>query len=64
MFFIIDTEKVSGTNKVVLFWQVVITKCYHLFCNPCLQRIIETRHRKCPICAASFGANDIKPIYI
>ncbi|KAL7121003.1 hypothetical protein ACP275_02G156900 [Erythranthe tilingii] len=44
--------------------EVVITKCYHLFCNPCLQRIIETRHRKCPICAASFGANDIKPIYI
>ncbi|XP_073313890.1 E3 ubiquitin-protein ligase BRE1-like 1 [Primulina huaijiensis] len=44
--------------------EVVITKCYHLFCNPCLQRIIETRHRKCPVCAASFGANDVKPVYI
>ncbi|KAI3444762.1 hypothetical protein Pfo_001427 [Paulownia fortunei] len=44
--------------------EVVITKCYHLFCNPCVQRIIETRHRKCPVCAASFGANDIKPVYI
>ncbi|GFP80931.1 E3 ubiquitin-protein ligase bre1-like 1 [Phtheirospermum japonicum] len=44
--------------------EVVITKCYHLFCNPCVQKIIETRHRKCPVCAASFGANDVKPVYI
>lgn len=42
----------------------MITKCYHLFCNPCLQRIIETRHRKCPVCTASFGVNDVKPVYI
>ncbi|KVH97077.1 Zinc finger, RING/FYVE/PHD-type [Cynara cardunculus var. scolymus] len=44
--------------------EVVITKCYHLFCNVCVQKIIETRHRKCPLCAASFGANDVKPVYI
>ncbi|XP_042038402.1 E3 ubiquitin-protein ligase BRE1-like 1 isoform X4 [Salvia splendens] len=44
--------------------EVVITKCYHLFCNACLQRIIETRRRKCPVCAASFGVNDVKPVYI
>lgn len=44
--------------------EVVITKCYHLFCNPCVQRILETRHRKCPVCAAGFGANDVKPVYI
>ncbi|OWM81958.1 hypothetical protein CDL15_Pgr027156 [Punica granatum] len=44
--------------------EVVITKCYHLFCNTCIQRIIETRHRKCPFCAASFGPNDVKPVYI
>ncbi|XP_057980578.1 E3 ubiquitin-protein ligase BRE1-like 1 [Malania oleifera] len=44
--------------------EVVITKCYHLFCNPCIQRIIETRHRKCPMCAASFSPNDVKPVYI
>ncbi|XP_059633890.1 E3 ubiquitin-protein ligase BRE1-like 1 [Cornus florida] len=44
--------------------EVVITKCYHLFCNPCVQKIIETRHRKCPACGASFGANDVKPVYI
>ncbi|KAJ4827632.1 hypothetical protein Tsubulata_008249 [Turnera subulata] len=44
--------------------QVVITKCYHLFCNSCVQRIIESRHRKCPVCSASFGHNDVKPVYI
>lgn len=44
--------------------EVVITKCYHLFCNPCVQRIIEARNRKCPVCSASFGPNDVKPVYI
>ncbi|KAF5470011.1 hypothetical protein F2P56_010564 [Juglans regia] len=44
--------------------EVVITKCYHLFCNPCVQRIIGTRYRKCPTCATSFGSNDVKPVYI
>ncbi|KAK2650704.1 hypothetical protein Ddye_018193 [Dipteronia dyeriana] len=44
--------------------EVVITKCFHLFCNPCVQRITESRHRKCPVCAASFGPNDVKPVYI
>ncbi|OMP00714.1 Zinc finger, RING-type [Corchorus olitorius] len=45
--------------------EVVITKCYHLFCNPCVHKIItESRHRKCPVCSASFGANDVKPVYI
>ncbi|GAB2271016.1 ubiquitin-like modifier hub1 [Dionaea muscipula] len=44
--------------------EVVITKCYHLFCNHCVQRLIESRHRKCPTCATSFGPNDVKPVYI
>ncbi|GKV12797.1 hypothetical protein SLEP1_g23900 [Rubroshorea leprosula] len=44
--------------------EVVITKCYHLFCNPCVQRVTESRHRKCPVCAASFGPNDVKSVYI
>lgn len=44
--------------------EVVITKCYHLLCNPCVQKVIEMRHRKCPVCAASFGPNDVKPVYI
>ncbi|KAK9749189.1 hypothetical protein RND81_02G108100 [Saponaria officinalis] len=44
--------------------EVVITKCYHLLCDPCVQKVLKTRHRKCPVCAASFNANDVKPVYI
>lgn len=44
--------------------EVVITKCYHLFCNSCVQRVIESRQRRCPACSTSFGANDVKPVYI
>ncbi|CAA6671817.1 unnamed protein product [Spirodela intermedia] len=28
--------------------EAVIAKCYHLLCQPCVQRILESRHRKCP----------------
>ncbi|XP_020585211.1 E3 ubiquitin-protein ligase BRE1-like 1 [Phalaenopsis equestris] len=44
--------------------EVVIAKCYHLFCSQCVQKTIESRHRKCPTCSVSFGLNDVKPIYI
>jgi len=44
--------------------EVVITKCYHLFCNDCVQKVLRNRQRKCPSCGLSFGANDVKPIYI
>ncbi|XP_042511746.1 E3 ubiquitin-protein ligase BRE1-like 1 [Macadamia integrifolia] len=44
--------------------EVVITKCFHLFCNPCIQRVLETRQRKCPLCAVTFGPNDVKAVYI
>ncbi|KAK4270506.1 hypothetical protein QN277_023535 [Acacia crassicarpa] len=44
--------------------EVVITKCYHLVCNPCIQKVVENKQRKCPLCAASFGPNDVKPIYL
>ncbi|KAK8941203.1 E3 ubiquitin-protein ligase BRE1-like 1 [Platanthera zijinensis] len=44
--------------------EVVIAKCYHLFCTQCVERTIESRQRKCPTCSVSFGQNDVKPIYI
>ncbi|CAO2834803.1 unnamed protein product [Amaranthus hypochondriacus] len=45
--------------------EVVITKCFHLACSPCVQRVLGSRHRKCPVCCvASFGPNDVKPVYI
>nr|GMD17954.1 E3 ubiquitin-protein ligase BRE1-like 2 isoform X2 [Ipomoea batatas] len=52
-----------GCNKT-LFLQVVIAKCYHLFCNPCIQRNLELRHRKCPGCGTAFGQNDVRFVKI
>ncbi|KAF2314513.1 hypothetical protein GH714_027191 [Hevea brasiliensis] len=40
--------------------EVVIVKCYHLFCNPCIQRNLEIRHRKCPGCGTAFGQSDVR----
>ncbi|KAJ0083930.1 hypothetical protein Patl1_29942 [Pistacia atlantica] len=44
--------------------EVVIVKCYHLFCNPCIQRNLEIRHRKCPGCGTAFGQNDVRLVKI
>ncbi|KHN15371.1 E3 ubiquitin-protein ligase BRE1-like 1 [Glycine soja] len=44
--------------------EVVITKCYHLFCYSCIQKVAGSRHRKCPQCGTSFGANDVKSVYL
>ncbi|KAJ8749049.1 hypothetical protein K2173_013493 [Erythroxylum novogranatense] len=44
--------------------EVVITKCYHLFCSHCVQKLFDSRHRKCPSCTTNFGPNDVKPVYI
>ncbi|TBT98214.1 hypothetical protein CWI37_1850p0010 [Hamiltosporidium tvaerminnensis] len=42
----------------------VIVKCMHVFCKQCLDKRIQLRIRKCPICGESFNINDIKKIYI
>ncbi|KAK1356163.1 E3 ubiquitin protein ligase [Heracleum sosnowskyi] len=44
--------------------EVVIVKCYHLFCNPCIQRNLEIRHRKCPGCGTAFGQSDVRFVKI
>lgn len=44
--------------------EVVITKCYHLFCHQCIQDNLDSRHRKCPGCGVGFGANDVKRVYL
>lgn len=43
--------------------EVVITKCYHMFCQPCIRANLDTRHRKCPACGAAFGQGDVKTVY-
>ncbi|THU49235.1 hypothetical protein C4D60_Mb06t07410 [Musa balbisiana] len=44
--------------------EVVITKCFHLFCYPCIQRNLEIRHRRCPGCGTAFGQNDVREVKI
>ncbi|KAI4308406.1 hypothetical protein L6164_031486 [Bauhinia variegata] len=44
--------------------EVVIVKCYHLFCNRCIQRNLELRHRKCPACGTAFGQSDVRFVKI
>ena len=41
----------------------IITRCYHMFCQECVQVRLDNRDRKCPGCAAAFSASDVKSIY-
>ncbi|KAI4691483.1 uncharacterized protein J4E84_003777 [Alternaria hordeiaustralica] len=46
-----------------VYKEPVITKCAHVFCTPCLERVIETQH-KCPMCRAdldSIATTTVKP---
>ncbi|KAF2280728.1 uncharacterized protein EI97DRAFT_428835 [Westerdykella ornata] len=41
----------------------VITRCAHVFCTACIERVIDTQH-KCPMCRAeleSLGSTTVKP---
>ncbi|KAI3796691.1 hypothetical protein L1987_39370 [Smallanthus sonchifolius] len=62
------TSHLEGTSAVEKLQQELKEYKEILKCSACLDRpkekIIESRHRKCPLCAASFGANDVKPVYI
>ncbi|CAN7130911.1 unnamed protein product [Brassica rapa subsp. narinosa] len=42
--------------------EVVIMKCFHLFCKQCIQRSLEIRHRKCPGCGTAFGQSDVRVV--
>ena len=41
----------------------IITRCWHMFCENCIQSRIETRQRKCPTCSERFDVIEVKPIY-
>ncbi|PRW61074.1 E3 ubiquitin- ligase BRE1-like 2 [Chlorella sorokiniana] len=42
---------------------VIITKCWHMFCQHCIKRNLESRHRKCPGCGVGFGQGDVKHFF-
>ncbi|WBW75415.1 histone H2B-K119 ubiquitin ligase complex (HULC) subunit, ubiquitin-protein ligase E3 Brl2 [Schizosaccharomyces osmophilus] len=41
-----------------------ISLCGHAFCYQCVQKRIETRQRRCPICGRGFGASDVVPMQL
>ena len=42
---------------------VVLTTCFHMFCNICIKTRLETRNRKCPGCGKAFGQQDVRQFY-
>lgn len=45
------------------FKEVAITRCFHLFCKPCIDMNLSSRHRKCPACGEKFGQDDVKSVF-
>lgn len=43
---------------------VVIARCYHAFCKPCIDNVIASRNRKCPACGKPFGASEVHPVFL
>lgn len=39
---------------------VIISKCFHMFCKECMDTNLKARNRKCPTCKKMFGQDDIK----
>ncbi|KAI0226379.1 E3 ubiquitin-protein ligase bre1 [Massospora cicadina] len=52
------------TSCSLRFKSHALIKCMHVFCKQCIEDRLETRQRKCPSCNESFGANDVKQIYL
>jgi len=42
---------------------VVLAKCFHTFCRPCITGTMEARNRRCPVCKTKIGMDDIKPLH-
>ncbi len=42
----------------------IITKCWHAFCRECIDTNLRNRHRKCPACGKSFGADDVGDLWL
>ncbi|KAF4322991.1 hypothetical protein JM18_000306 [Phytophthora kernoviae] len=39
---------------------VIISKCFHMFCKECIENNLKSRNRKCPTCKKMFGHDDVK----
>ena len=44
--------------------EVIVMKCMHTFCNECIQKNLEHRERKCPLCMVKISQADVKKIFL
>ena len=44
--------------------EVVLSKCYHMFCKTCIDDNLRNRNRKCPTCKQMFGQDDVKSVWV
>lgn len=51
---------VCGTRRK----SCIITRCYHLFCNNCVDSNLKARKRKCPQCLTTFSESDVKQVWL
>jgi E3 ubiquitin-protein ligase BRE1 len=42
---------------------VIVTKCFHMFCKECIENNLKSRNRKCPTCKKMFGHDDVKTVW-
>ena len=42
---------------------VIISKCFHMFCKDCIENNLKARNRKCPTCKKMFGQDDVKNMW-
>ena len=41
----------------------VLTTCGHVFCHKCIEKQVQLRNRKCPLCRATFTNNEHKRVH-
>lgn len=43
---------------------VILGRCYHMFCRSCIDQNLAKRNRKCPECAVHYGQDDLHKIWL
>lgn len=43
---------------------VLLAKCFHMFCRDCVDNNLKSRNRKCPTCKKMFGQDDVKTVWL
>ncbi|KAF9233339.1 hypothetical protein BU15DRAFT_54032 [Melanogaster broomeanus] len=64
------SQEIDGLWKIVKcttckqgMREVVLTKCMHTFCKPCVETRIATRQRRCPNCNLPFAQSEVQTVY-